>query len=209
MSYFSEPVVQQLLVSVTLRFFFIGGIFCLLVGLGLIISSEKTLRFFGHMNRWVSFRKGTKPLFIPRDFSTLLRQYRRWFAVVFIVGACFSLFTLTTGVDMSAFASILAAKSTFPRAFIVWIVDSVWLFLVIGNLLAVIIGIMLGFFPHAVFALETGSGRWFSFREASKSADMMHLSLDNWVAASPRATGWIIVAIALVELVNVSALLFR
>lgn len=209
MSYFTQPVIQQLLVPATLRFFFVGGIFCLFVGVGLIISSEKMLRFFELMNRWVSFRQSAKPLSIPRDFSSILRQYRHWFAVIFIVCACFSLFTLLMRVDMATFTAILAKKATVPHAFISWIANSVWLLLVIGNVMAIAIGVMLGFFPKAAFALETGSGRWYSFRGASKGADVMYLSLDKWVAASPRATGWIIVAVALVELINVRAALFR
>ena len=38
----------------------------------------------------------------------------------------------------------------------------------------------------------------YSDRQLAKGADAMNLSLDNWVAASPRSTGWIITVAGLV-----------
>jgi hypothetical protein len=40
-------------------------------------------------------------------------------------------------------------------------------------------------------------------------ADAMNLMLDKWVAASPRATGWITAAAGLVLVVNFGFMLFQ
>ena len=47
------------------------------VGIGLIVSSAGTFRFFRAINRWVSMRTVVKPLEIPRDADRFAHKYRR------------------------------------------------------------------------------------------------------------------------------------
>lgn len=208
MSLMTPEVIHQLLVPFALRTFFIGGLFSLLVGFGLIVASAPTLRIFATMNRWVSYRTKLKPLSIPRDSWSMVEKHRRWFALVFIVAAIYALYHLTMTINAAAVAQYIAIKLHVPRLFAAWITASLWWFMIIGNALAVLIGVMLGFFPATMASLETDSKRWYSFRTASKGADAMHLSLDQWVAAYPRTAGAIIVIASLVEVIVVGVRVF-
>lgn len=173
--------------------FLAGGLLALAVGVGLIAGSAGTLRFFGAMNRWVSTRRVFAPLDVSRDTRQLVQKHRRWLAVVFVACAGFSIAGLVTAFDARAVGFVFGLD-TRPSSVAFWLVESARWALIVGNLAAVVIGIMLGFFPDALFALETRGGRWYSDWQIVKGVDTMNLSLDNWVAAYPRFAGWIIIA---------------
>jgi len=177
--------------------FLVASLVGLAVGVGLIVASAGTRRFLVVMNRWVSTRRAFKPIEVIRDTSQTVRKHRRWLAVVFIAGGAFSIFGLATWFDTRA-AGIAFGLDMQPYSVASWLVESVGRVLIVGNLVAMVVGIMLGFFPAALDALEARGSRWYSDRQLVKGGDAMHLSLDDWVAASPRFAGWIIMAAGLV-----------
>ena len=67
-------------------FFLLGGFVALAVGLGLFFRTQKTLRLFDSMNRWVSMRRTTRPLEMPRDTRPAVLRHRRLIAATFILG---------------------------------------------------------------------------------------------------------------------------
>ncbi len=177
-------------------FFLIGGIFLLAVGVGLIVNSAGALRFFGSMNRWVSMRRASKPLEIPRDTRPVVQKYRYWLAVIFVAGGVFAIIGLVTQFNSGAVITLFSLQYLRP-GFAAWLIDSFRWVLIVGNLTAIVAGIMLAFFPDTLTALEARGSHWYSERQAARGADTMHLTLDSWVAAYPRATGVIIAFYAL------------
>lgn len=204
----TTAVVQQLFVPFTLMFFFVGGIFCIAVGFGLIVFQDKMPKFFEVMNRWVTFRRHFKAMAVPRDIWPALQKYRRLVAFAIIAGAIFSLVSLLTRIDTHAVAALFALRMHGPRPFVQWIVDSAWWLLLLGSVLAIVVGTMLVFSPQPLAALEKLSSRWISTRELSKGADAMHMTLDQWVAAHPKRAGWIIVVLAAIEVIDIGVLMF-
>ena len=178
-------------------FFLIGGICLLAAGIGLIVNGAVTLRFFSSMNRWVSMRRATRPLEVPRDTRPLVQKHRYWLAAVFVAGGVFAIVGLVTQFSTSAAITLLKLNGLHP-AFAGWLVDAFRWVLIIGNLTAIVAGILLAFFPAAVAALEARGSAWYSERQAARGADTMRVtSLDNWVAAQPRAAGAIVTLFAL------------
>jgi hypothetical protein len=195
MPQYGNPVVDQLIVPAALWFFFIGGVAASAVGAGLIFRSAAVFRLFGVMNRSVSTRHLSKPLAIPRDSDRLAWQWRRPLAVFFVVGAVFALYGLVTRVDDAAL--VVALKLDYPPAVVLWAVQSARLLLVAGCAAALAVGVLLGFFPQAMRVIEAYASRWVSTRQMAPDADRMIMSLDDWVAASPRAAGWTLLLPAL------------
>jgi len=196
----SHAIVDQLLVPFMVRFFFVFGIGALAVGIGLVFFRAPALRFFGSMNRWVSLRRSTKWLAIPRASEPLVRRFRRPLGAVFVLVAAFSTFVLMTQVDADRVVTALRVK--VPHTYGVWLMEAVRWFLVAGGMLAIAVGIMLLFFPQALLALETRANRWYSFRGVSRAGDTMHMGLDAWVANYPRSIGTIIATGALVVVID-------
>jgi hypothetical protein len=178
--------------------FLAGGLAVLAIGVGLIVASAGTLRLIAAMNRWVSTRRAFRAIEVPRDTSRAVQKNRRWLAIIIAAGAAYAVYGLGMKFDARAVGFILGLDT---RSFVIsWLIDAGRWALIAGNLVAMAIGIMLGFFPHALAALEASGGRWYSDRQLIKRGDVMHLALDDWVAASPRTAGWIITVAALILL---------
>jgi hypothetical protein len=183
----SHAFMQWLAESVVV-FFLIGGLVVLVVGLCLLFNARRTLWFFGTVNRWVSLRRATKPLEVPRDTRPFVQRHRRWLAAIFVAGGIFAMYGLITGFDASAVIFVFGLDSLRP-SFASWVVDSARWILMVGNFAAIVLGIALGFFPESVTTLEAGGSHWYSERQFSRGSDTLRLPLDQKVAAFPRASG--------------------
>ena len=192
---------QQTLVPAILWFFLIGAIFSLVVGIGLMCASSRMFPWFNTMNRWVSLREAGKPMAVPRDSWPFFERHRRWIAVVFIAGGLLSILNLILRLDLPTMIGITSAKVHMSTGFIAWLMSSMWWLLLLGSALAIVVGVMLGFFPKTIARLEQLSNRWYSTRHVAKSADVMHNPLDRLVARYPRALGAFIAIAALINVV--------
>ncbi len=195
-----KSALYQWLTSSLILFFLFWGVVAIAVGIGLIVCSNKTLKFFDAMNRYVSTRHGFKPMAVIHDTGGFVRRYRIWIAVLFIAGAAYSIFGLLAWFDVGTIVPRL--RLNLPAVFVAWILESVRLVLIVGCVFAFVIGIMLAFFPRALDVLEARVNKWYSFRNISRGADTMHFTLDKWVAAFPRTAGGIIVVTALFVVID-------
>lgn len=192
---FGNLVIDQLIVPSALWFFFIGGLVAAVVGAGLILKSASVFELFGVMNRSVSTRRLLRPLEIPRDSSGFVWQYRRPIAAIFAFGAIYSLYGLIAHIDNAAV--VAALKLTHPPAAVLVLVESARLFLIVGCIVALAVAVLLGIFPETMRALEGHASHWVSTRRMAPDADKLHVALDDWVAAFPRAAGCLILVPAL------------
>ncbi len=178
-------LVQFLIVS-----FLVVAVAGLAVGVGLIVSSLKTVQFFNVVNRWVSTRHVLKPVEVPRDTERVTHRYHRWLAGGFVFGGLISIFGLSAGVDAPALSATLAEKDMVPLVAIA--VESTKWFLIVGSVLGVVVGGMLLLYPGAEDILERFANQWVSSRQMTRGGDEMHMTLDRLVEAHPRPAGWII-----------------
>lgn len=192
----TTQAVQQLLFPPVLWFFFIGGIFSIAVGIGLIGFSSRTYVLFERMNRWVSFRQASRPMAVPRDSWPFIERHRRWFALVFVVAGIFSVYNLIWRLDIGKLVVMASGKYQVPAVFAAWLAASAWWFLLIGSVVTVLVGIGLGFFPAAVKRVEQWSDSWYSSRHVTRQADVMHTPLDRLAMRHPRWLGLAIVVVA-------------
>jgi hypothetical protein len=199
---------QQLLVAPLLWFFFFGGLVSLVVGIGLIFASGRTFTLFETMNRWVSFRKATKPLAIPRDSWPFIDRHRHLIAAAIAGGGALSILGLTLRLDLPKLVGVASLKFHVPISFIAWLASSVWWLLLVGSIVAVGVGIALGFFPNSLKQLDRWSNQWYSTRHIAKSADTMHTPLDQLARRHPRPMGIFIVVAALASVAVIGNRLF-
>ena len=202
----SQPIVDQLVVMFIVRFFFVFGIVGFAVGVGLILSPVGMQRISGILNHWVSMRHSTRWLAIPRDTGRAVQRFRLSIGAFFILGAGFSTFILITQIDADRVVAALHVEA--PYFFAVWIMESVRWLLIVGGMIAILIGIMLIVFPDALRKIEVRANHWYSSRGQSRSGDAMHMGLDSWIEGHPQVTGWVISAAALVVVVAHGLLLF-
>jgi hypothetical protein len=174
-----------------------GSVLGIAIGLGLLLRTAATLRFFGTMNRWVSTRRSLKPLEIPRSIGSPTARKPRWNGLVLVVAGAYVSVVLWQ-LDGSKLAFAMPHGTRY--AVMTGIVFSAlrW-FMVVGGLAVVAVGVMLLFFPGAYPAFEARANRWYSTRQALSGGDRMHMTLDRWVERFPRAAGLIIACLSLVS----------
>lgn len=180
----------HMLVQVLIVMFLVVAVSGLGVGVGLILSSQKTSALFHRLNRWVSTRHALKAVEVPRETDRIAHQYQRWLAGTFVLGGLIAIFGLVTSVDAAAISGIFAQKRLVP--FVAVILDSVRWFLIVGSAAGVVVGVMLLFYPNAESALERFTNQWVSSRRIARSGDDMHMTLDMLVEAHPTPAGWIL-----------------
>jgi hypothetical protein len=199
MLHIGNYVVDQLLIPFVLWFFVVAAIVGIALGVCLIVGSARTLRILGDLNRWISLRSSLKPMDDPHDIGNAVYGHRRWFGSVFAVGGAFAVFMLLARVEVTAVVPALGSSA--PPVIFDWIVESLKWILVVGGVLAIVIGVMLVFSTDALRAWETRVNRWYSSGQFGKGADTMHLTLDRWVETSPRVAGWMIALGAAIVLI--------
>lgn len=187
MPLYDSYVVDEILIPAVFLFFLISGIFGFAFGVALALFRTRALRLFDPVNRWVSARRSFAVMDAPRDVEPFFHRHRRVFAVIFVVGGLFSIVMLALVVDPDDVATAFGAgRMSVVGA---WAIRSVTTLLIIGSLLAIAVGIVLAFFPRQLGRLEASGNRWISSRQMARGVDTMHLPLDRWFEASPRAFG--------------------
>lgn len=197
----------QWIVHVLVLFFFIGGVVGAAVGIGLIFRSEQALKAFSTLNRWTSLRKATKPLEIPRDTTETVQKNRYLLGAVFVVCGAIVSYVLVVAYDPQAIIYVLKLN-TLPAAYVAWLLDAMRLVLLLGNVAAIVVGILLAFFPAVLAGIETRGNRWYSERKFFKVGDVVHSPLDKLVATFPRRAGILIAIGSLILVGNFGILLF-
>jgi hypothetical protein len=204
MPLFNNYVLDEILIPVLFLFFLVSGIFGMGFGVGLAVYRNRVFQMFSPLNRWISARKNMAPMEVPRNAEPFFYKHRRWLGALFIVGGIFTIFMLAAKIDAAAVASLFGARrGTFIGP---WIVQSLTTLLIMGSLLAIVVGVILEFFPYAIGILETRADHWVSSRQMIKGADTMHLPLDRLFQSSPRATG-LVLAVGALVLTVISAII--
>lgn len=204
MSFAHSPLWTQVVLPSLALFGLAGSVLGISVGLGLLLRSAATLRFFDTMNRWVSTRRTLKPLEIPRYVGSPTARKPRWNGLVLLVAGAYVAIMLwqLDGTKMAA----LAYGGRYPLLAEILLKAVRWI-MVAGGLAAVAVGVMLLFFPAAYPAFEARANHWYSTRQAFTGADTPHMTLDRWVAAYPRVAGAAIASLSVIATFGFIALL--
>lgn len=193
---FDAQSIRMWIAQSAVLFFLISGFVLLAVGLLLIANSAAALRLFGSMNQWVSMRRATRPLEITRDTRPLVQRYRYLIAAFVIAAGVIAVSGLLTQYDARAAVRLLGLELQRPVLGL-WLADSARWLLIAGNVVGIVVGILLAFFPGVLAGIESRGSTWYSERRMVKGADAMNTGLDAQVAAHPRASGAVIVVLAL------------
>lgn len=201
-----QSAVQHLLLQSVVIFLFLGSIFAIVVGAGLILRGKAMLQLFGNLNRWVSTQEALKTVDRQHDIERTMHRQRRLLGVVFLALAALSFMVLAAKYDVAVLASVFARRFP-PIAVELAVVILKWI-LVTGDILAIVVGTALILFPDVLAKVEARTNRWYSTRTDAGDADLMRLTPDKWTEAHPRAAGWIIIVLAAFVVLNLGLVLF-
>jgi hypothetical protein len=183
---------EQILVPTLMLCLLAGSLAGLVFGCALALKSGPTLQFIARMNRWVSTREAFRPLEAMHDVDPAPDSpYRRVLGVLFIAGGLVTVYFLMTRLDV---AHAIDAKRAVVAALAL---QATKYFLVAGGLFALVIGLLMVFWPYQLAAFEVRMNRWYSARRLVAAEEVMHTPLEPRVEANPQAAGWIIAGASL------------
>lgn len=182
-----------------------GALLGVLLGILLLIDSERVMRWNYVMNRWYSTRQAMRALDRPIDVK---RPFYRWHRVLGVLVFAASLYTLDILVfGFQTSALVRALRGTGNPAVLALVLDSVRLFLIVGNVAALLAAAVLVFRPSLLKGLEVWGDRHYSGRVATKPLDIMRYHPDDFTRTRPRLVGGLLVLGSLYVLITLGVLI--
>ena len=189
-----KPVIDLLIYTLAPAIYVLllgGAVLGLVIGALLLIDSERVMRWNYVLNRWYSTRQAMRALERPID---LKRPFYRWHRLVGVVVFAASLFTLDVLVfGFQTSALVRAMRGMGHPAILSLVLDSVRLFLIVGNVAALLAAAVLVFRPSLLKGLEVWGDRHYSGRTSTKALDIMRYQPDDFVRARPKLVGGLFV----------------
>lgn len=173
-------------VSGVFVFFIIASVFSFIIGVGLAMRSQRMMRFFNFMNKSYSTRRITKPFTEPHFVEPTLLKHPKILGVGIITGAIVSI-ALLFDVDDIMFQPMYNGSFTNESAEI--LANYTHSFLLVGNALCIIVGVMLLFFPHVLSTVEGYTDKWYTLRKQTRPLHENYIEVDKWVLAHPTVSG--------------------
>ena len=168
-----------------------GAALGVVIGILLLIDSERVMRWNYLLNKWYSTRQAMRALDRPIDVK---RPFYRWHRVLGALVFAASLYTLDVLVfGFHTSALVRALRGTANPALLGLVLDSVRLFLIAGNVAALVAAAVLVFRPSLLKGLEDWGDRQYSGRVATKPLDIMRYQPDDFVRSRPRLVGGLLV----------------
>ena len=198
---FLTAIVQQ----TVFVFLLVGAIFAFVAGLLLIFRSELAFRIGERTNRWISTRAAMRSLEEHHTIARPLYRMHRLVGILICVGALYSLLVLGAPHGEMALARTLSEFGLKRLAS--FAAESLWITLLVGNVAALLFGLVFTVRPSALKGLEAWADRRISGRQATKPLEQVRLSTDEFVRAHPRVVGVLVTAGSLYVMVNLGVAL--
>ena len=184
-----------------------GAALGLVIGILLLVDSERVLRWNAYMNRWVSTGNAFSVLDRPRDIKRLVYHWHRVVGLLVVAGALYSVSVLAFGFGTEPLVRSFRDLAS-PTALRLT-VDSLKLFLIAGNVAAILAGLILCFRPSLLKAVEGWADRQYGPPLANPNLDAPRYPPDEFVRAHARLAGALATLGSLFVLVSLGATLLR
>ena len=183
----------------------IGAAVGLVIGVLLIFDSARVMRWNSALNTWYSTRKAGRLLDEPLEVKRVVYRWHRAIGLLVFAGAFFTLDALVFGFTTTAL--VRASRGMGNLALLGLIYEAARLFLIIGNVAALVIAVILMFRPSLLKGVEAWADRSYSTRQSTEALDVMRYQPDDFVRARPRVVGAVVAAGSLYALFGLSLLL--
>ena len=164
-----------------------GGLIGLVTGLALIFNSALVQRISQRMNVWVSTRQAMRPLDAPIEVERAIYRSHRLIGILILAGALFTLYVLVIRFDAAHVVNALA--KLFKLGVAPWVAESLRIFLIVVNAVAVLIAAVMIIRPSALKGVEAWANRSYSGRQATRAWEIPRAGPDALVWAHPRLIG--------------------
>ena len=175
----------------------------LLVGILLLIDSQRVLRWNAYLNRWISTGESLRVLDQPHDLNRIVYRWHRILGLVVLAAALYALDVLVFNIQTRALVHIF--RDLANPATLQLFAESVRWFLVAGNVLAILVGMILVLRPSLLKGVEGWTDRRYSPRLSIPNLDEPRYQPDEFVRAHLRLAGIVAAGGSLFALLSLGA----
>lgn len=181
-----------------------GAALGVVIGILLLVDSERVMRWNSVLNKWYSTRQAMRALDRPIDVKRAFYRWHRVLGVLVFAASLYTLDVLVFGFHTSAL--VRALRGTGSPALLALILDSARLFLIAGNVAALVAAAVLVFRPSLLKGLEVWGDRQYSGRVATKPLDIMRYQPDDFTRSRPKIVGALLVLGSLYVLITLGVM---
>jgi hypothetical protein len=182
----------------------IGAALAVLFGILLLFDSTRALRWNAYLKQWVSTEGASRALDELRDVKRFLYRAHRIAGVLVVGGALYALNVLFFSYRGSALARVFRDVGNVELMALIF--ESLRLFLVVGNVAALVLGLVLCFRPSLLKGLEAWADRTYTVPLTGERLDGMRLQPDQAVSAHPKLIGVVAAAAGAYILLNLGVM---
>ncbi len=192
--------------SILLQFFLVflvgGAIVGILFGAGMLLKHEQVLRLNQYFSRWIGAGKIEEQLDRPRWTERFFYRHHRPVGAGLFVGAMVVLYTFLISYNSRTISAVIAPGNR-------WLLDALLWLLLIGSVVAAIVGFIVLLRPSLLRELEKSTNRWIATKRAAELFNDMHYAFDQSVIRHRKLTGTLLVIGSVYVLIGLGYFLFR
>jgi len=182
-----------------------GAVLGVVVGILLLVDSERVIRWNSALNRWYSTRQAFHKLDEPIDVKRVVYRWHRVAGVLLFAGALFTLDVLAFSYQTGALVRSFRGLGNPVILSIVF--ETLRIVLMVGNVAGLVAAAILCFRPSLLKGIEAVGDRYYSGREAVKPLEAMHYQPDEFVRSRPKVVGTLFTVASLYVLFALGLLL--
>ena len=194
--------IKEILVQFVVAMLCGGSVLGLLMGVGLLLKPERIALLNQYSSRWFSSDNMTEQLDRSRSTERFFYRYHRLVGGALFVGAMFILYIFLFSYNLRRISAATAAGY--------WVLlDVLMAILLVGCVLAALVGIIVALRPSVLREIEKSANRWVATDGIVKFFNRMNYSPDRKILGQRKVAGVVIIAGSLYVLIVLAPLLWR
>ncbi len=163
---------------------FLGGaaLLGILVGAGMLLKHEQVIRLNQYFSHWKSTEKFGEHFDRPRSSERFFYRHHRLVGAGLFIGAMLVLYTFLISYNVRKISAVIARDYW-------WLLDALMGLLLIGSVLAAIIGFVMLSRPSLLRDFENSVNRWISTDRLLTFFNGMHYSVEQSILQHRKVAG--------------------
>ncbi|MCK9396329.1 MAG: hypothetical protein M0Q44_12150 [Methylobacter sp.] len=187
-------ILNQILLQSSLMFFWGGSIVGILVGAAMLLKPEQLMRLNQQVSRWVCTEKIAAQLDCRRRIEPFVYRHHRLIGAAILIGAVFVLHTFLFRYNLRVISTLIPENYW-------WLSDALVTMLLIGGVLAALVGGIVLTKPSLLRDIETSANRWICTEHVSSWINSKHHFIERFFFRYHRFFGALIMTASLYVLV--------
>ena len=195
-------ILNEVLLQSSLIFLWGGAFMGILIGAAMLLKPEQVIRLNQRLSRYVSTEKIAEHIDRPRWTERFFYRHHRPVGAAVLIGAILVLYTFLFSFNLRKVSAFI------PRGWW-WLSDALLGMLLIGSVLAALVGIIVLTRPSLLRDIEKAANRWVSSDRLLSLFNGMHYSAEQSMLRHNRVAGGAIMLGSLYIVVVLGYFLFR